>query len=241
MKIVLTGHLGFVGSSLKLYLENKDHTVYGLDIKNNQDILTCDLPDCDTVIHLAALTGVLPSLLNPEEYWNTNVNGTRRVLSHYSNIRTLVASSSSQYEPYLNPYAASKHTMETIPHTNVCWMRFHTVYGPTVRKDMFLDKLQKGTLKYVTDHQRDFIHIDDLCDAIDILLNNDYTGPVDIGTGITTKISSICPTLPIVTDTPYERTSTCADTKIMTELGFRPKHIFASSLSTPLFQNQYRL
>jgi nucleoside-diphosphate-sugar epimerase len=123
--------------------------------------------------------------------------------------------------------------MEKIPHNNVCWMRFHTVYGSTVREDMFLDKLKKGTLEYTTNHERDFIHIDDICDAINILLDSYYTGPVDIGTGVTTKISSICPNLPVKTDTPYERLRTCADMQIMSSLGFEPKRIFPSSQSIP--------
>ena len=224
MIIVVTGHQGFIGSTLKKYLEQNGHTIIGLDIKSGQDIITCAFPKCDTVIHLAAKTGVIDSLEHPAEYWSTNVNGTKRVLEHYFDKRILVASSSSQYEPSLNPYAASKHTMETIPHNNVCWMRFHTVYGPTSRAGMFFDKLNNNTLTYVTDHERDFIHIDDLCNAIDILLNSEFVGPVDIGTGTTVRMSDICPELPIKKDTPHERKRTCADTKIMSELGFIPHH-----------------
>jgi len=223
MKIVLTGHLGFVGGNLKPYLEQKGHTVIGLDIKEGQDILTCDLPECDAVIHLAAKTGVRASLDSPHEYWKVNVDGTRRVLLHYSNKRVLVASSSSQYEPHLNPYAATKHVMEKIPHDNVCWMRFHTVYGADTGRDMFFDRLRNGTLEYVTDHERDFVHVDDVCEAVNILLNNDFTGPVDIGTGISIKISDICTTLPVRTYNPHERKRTCADMHIMNSFGFRPR------------------
>jgi UDP-glucuronate 4-epimerase len=223
MKIVLTGNCGFIGSHLKPYLEQQGHEVIGIDLKQGQDILVCDLPDCDVVIHLAAKTGVRASLVDAQGYWRTNVDGTRRLLEHYKDKRILAASSSSQYEPYRNPYAASKYVAETIPHDNICWMRFHTVYSDSAREGMFFDLLKKGTLKYVTDHERDFIHVSDVCRAIEVLLNSDYVGAVDIGTGKTVKISTIRPELPVVTETPYERTRTCADTRAMSELGFTSK------------------
>jgi nucleoside-diphosphate-sugar epimerase len=223
MKILLTGDLGFIGGNLRPYLEKQDYEISGLDLKRGQDILVCDLPDCDIVIHLAAKTGVRASLSDAQGYWRTNVDGTRRILEHYKDKRILAASSSSQYEPYRNPYAASKYAAETIPHNNVCWMRFHTVYSDSAREGMLFDLLKKGTLEYVTDHERDFIHVSDVCRAIEILLDSDYVGAVDIGTGTTVKISKIRPDLPVVADTPYERTRTCADTNIMTSLGFRPK------------------
>ena len=222
MIVLITGHLGFIGSNLKSYLEKQNYQIIGLDLKRDQDILFCDLPECDLVIHLAAKSGVRQSIKDPETYWNINVNGTRRILEHYKNTRVLVASSSSQYEPHLNPYAASKHVMEKIPHDNVCWMRFHTVYSDTPREDMFLHKLFNGTLEYVTDHERDFIHVTDVCRAIEILINNDYIGPIDIGTGITTKISSLSPTLPIKTETSFERKRTCADISVLRSFGFEP-------------------
>jgi nucleoside-diphosphate-sugar epimerase len=43
MNILLTGNEGFIGSHLFSNLK-KEHNVIGLDIKNNNDILSCDLP-----------------------------------------------------------------------------------------------------------------------------------------------------------------------------------------------------
>jgi nucleoside-diphosphate-sugar epimerase len=223
LTVLITGHLGFIGKHLKPYLENKNYNVIGFDLKEGQDILTSELPDCDYVIHLAAVSGVRQSIADPAIYWRVNVDGTRRILDHYKNKRVLVASSSSQYEPHLNPYAASKHVMESIPHVNVCFMRFHTVYSSTPRENMFFYKLLNNTLEYVTDHERDFIHIDDICDAIDLLLDNSYVGALDIGTGNTIKINNIAPYLPLKLDTPNERKKTKADTFKMLSIGFKPK------------------
>jgi nucleoside-diphosphate-sugar epimerase len=224
MKIVVTGHQGFIGSNLVSHLDKLNHTVIGIDLKSNQNILNCELPACDLVIHLAGVGGVRESLADPQKYWINNIEGTVRILKHYAATRVLVASSSSQYEPYLNPYAASKHIIESIPHDNVCFMRLHTVYGPSPRKDMFFDKLLNGTLEYVTDHTRDFIHIDDVCDAIGLLMNSPITGPIDVGTGISVSIRDISPNLPLTTGLPGERQHTLANITKLASLGFISKY-----------------
>jgi UDP-glucuronate 4-epimerase len=224
MRILITGNEGFIGSNLEPYLKNLGYIVTGLDIKSGNDILFCNLPECDLVIHLAGIGGVRESLADPAKYWQNNVSGTQRILDHYKDVRVLVAGSSSQYEPHLNPYAASKHIIEHIPHNNVVFMRLHTVYSSNPRKGMFFDKLINGNLEYVTNHYRDFIHVDDICSAISILIKSNYTGSIDIGTGLNVKISNICPALPIRIDTIGERTATCADTTLIKFLGFNPKH-----------------
>ena len=224
MRILVTGHTGFIGSNLYKRLQKK-YEVVGLDIKEGQDILNCSLDyQIDLVIHLAGICGVRESLADPKKYWDTNVEGTKRILEHFSHIRVLVAGSSSQYEPHLNPYAASKHIIEYIPHPNVCFMRFHTTYGDNPRKKMFFDKLFNNKLEYVTDHKRDFIHIEDLMDAIEIIIQNDIKGPIDIGTGKNVCIRDIRPDLPIKIDTLGERHETLADIKKLKELGFKPKY-----------------
>lgn len=221
--MLVTGHEGFIGSNLCNRLNNK-FNIIGLDIKSGDDILTCDLPEADIVIHLAGIGGVRESLNDPAKYWNNNVEATKRILDFYKYKRVLVASSSSGYEPHLNPYAASKRTIESIPHINVCYMRFHTVYGPTPRANMFFDKLLNDKLEYVTTHERDFIHIEDLCDAIEIILANDVKGPIDIGTGESVKVQDLRPDLPVRLNTVGERQRTKANIEQLKQLGFEPKY-----------------
>ena len=234
MKTVLvTGHLGFIGKCLTETLK-QNYNVVGLDIKEGNDILLCDLPECDFVIHLAAISGVRQSIENPENYWRVNVDGTRRILEHYKTKRVLVASSSSQYEPHLNPYAASKHVMEFIPHDNVCWMRLHTVYSEQPRENMFFHKLLNGTLEYITNHSRDFIHVNDVCAAFELLLNHGYVGSLDVGTGMSIKIKDIMPSLPVKEYTPHERNSTKANTRKLSFFGFSPKHNVRDFLANKL-------
>ena len=113
-KILLTGHRGFIGSRLYKRLLHTD--VVGIDLLDGQDLLTCDLPniDFDLIIHLAGRSGVRESINNPGAYWHNNVEASRRLFERYPDTRILYASSSSAYEPDLNPYAASKYVLEEL-------------------------------------------------------------------------------------------------------------------------------
>jgi len=235
MKILLTGHKGFIGQHLHKRLST-EHQIIGIDIKDNSNILSAQLPEVDMVIHLAGVGGVLQSIENPKHYWENNVVATSKILKHYANVRVLYASSSTAYEPWLNPYAASKSVTEHIPHTNKVAMRFHTVYGEKNRQGMFFDRLLMGTLEHVTEHSRDFVHIDDVCDAIEILMNSDFKGTVDIGTGESIYVKHIAPNLPVHSGSILERTSTKANTEQMKKLGWSPKWTVQKFLDTHGFE-----
>ena len=112
--------------------------------------------------------------------------------------------------------------MEQIAPPNSLGMRFHTVYSDTPRKGMFLDKLLKNKLEYVTNHKRDFIHIEDLCDAIELLFGKDLNGIIDIGTGISVKVQDLAPNVPIRLNTKNERLYTQANIQTLRNLGFKP-------------------
>ena len=220
-RILITGHKGFIGNNLYNFLNTGEYELIGLDIVDDNDLLVCKLPDnIDCVIHLAGVGGVRASLEYPAYYWKNNVEVTRRIIQTYNNTRILVASSSSQYEPHLNPYAASKHVIEYMKHTNICFMRFHTVYSENPRKDMFFDKLLNGGLKYITNHERDFIHVSDICSAIKLIMSLDIKGSLDVGTGISSKIHCMVRSLPLKIS-PRERQKTKANTKLLRSLGFK--------------------
>jgi len=226
-KILLTGHRGFIGTALQKRLHGAD--VVGIDLLEGDNLLTCELPNIefDLVIHLAGRSGVRESIKDPSAYWMNNVEASRRLFERYQNTRIIYASSSSAYEPDLNPYAASKYLIEelAVKYPNTLGVRLHTVYSNNPRKGMFLDKLLHNKLEYVTTHYRDFIHINDVCDALQILINKPHiTGTIDIGSGNPVRIRDLAPNAPIRLNTPTERTFTCADTKKMKVLGFKPKY-----------------
>jgi len=232
MKILLTGHLGFIGTGLSKRLKKAGHTVYGVDIKQGPqfDLLHyTDWPEVDLVVHLAGKSGVRESAADPASYWFNNVEASRRLFERYSDTRILYASSSSAYEPDLNPYAASKFLMEELAErygTDHVGMRFHTVYSDSCpRENMFFNKLRNGTLEYTTKHHRDFIHLEDVLDAIEILIKAPHVqGYVDIGTGNPVRIQDLAPDLPVRLNTLGERNWTCANMEKMRALGFEPKY-----------------
>ncbi|MFQ6676753.1 MAG: GDP-mannose 4,6-dehydratase [Fidelibacterota bacterium] len=118
----------------------------------------------DTVIHLAAMAGVRPSLEEPLLYTDVNINGTQVILEEMKkrNIKKFIfASSSSVYgnndkipfsesdmvDQQISPYGATKKMGEELVFTYsylynisaVC-LRFFTVYGPRQRPEMAIHK-----------------------------------------------------------------------------------------------------
>jgi nucleoside-diphosphate-sugar epimerase len=115
---------------------------------------------CSAIINLAARAGVRSSVINPWEYYQTNVDGALNMLEccrQYQIPKFVQASSSSVYGdknpmPYredantdqpLQPYAASKKASEVLSYAyhylhgvDVTIFRYFTVYGPAARPDM---------------------------------------------------------------------------------------------------------
>ena len=229
MNILLTGHKGFIGNRLLQYLQSKDHTIIAIDKLTGHDIISCDFPhNIETVIHLAGLSGVRDSLNNPADYWKTNVIGSQRIFDFYKTKRVIYASSSTAYEPWRNPYAMSKYSMEQLEHPNSLGMRFTTVYGPGARETMLIPKILKNDIEYLNvNHTRDFIHVDDVISAIYTVLHNDVRGVIDVGTSISNKLIDIADYFKIDYENRIadetERLNNTANTKILNSLGWHAK------------------
>ncbi len=239
MHIMLTGHRGYIGSHLLKRLR-KNNSIVGFDLQDGQDLFDCNLNEnFDLIIHLAGQSGVRESINDPAIYWRNNVEVSKRIFARYPDTRIMFASSSSAYEPDLNPYAASKYLVEENAerYIDTLAMRFHTVYDDKPRKGMFIQKLIDGELEYVTNHYRDFIHIEDLCDAIELLIQSRYSGTVDIGTGKPFRVRDFAPDVPIRLNTPNERSWTCANMERLRTLGFNPKHSVEKLLTNNKLDN----
>ena len=242
MHILLTGHRGYIGSHLLKRLK-VNHSVVGIDIQDDpirQDLLTCEFNEqFDLIIHLAGKSGVRKSIDDPAGYWRQNVEVSKRLFARYPDTRILYASSSSAYEPDLNPYAASKYVIEENAerYVDTLGMRIHTVYDSKPRKGMFVQKVLDKQLEYVTNHYRDFVHVEDVCDAILLLMKTRYSGTVDIGTGVPFRVRDFTPDVPIRLNTPNEREWTCANIDRLKTLGYKPKHSIEKLLTNNHLDN----
>jgi len=231
MNILLTGSEGFIGSNLKTHIENNfDSNILCLDLQYGDDLQTCELPDdIDLVIHLAGLSGVRQSLDNPTNYWKQNVIVSQRIFDKYKNTRLLYASSSTAKEPWRNPYAFSKFSIEQLAPEKSLGMRFTTTYGPNAREQMLIPSLIRDDVSYINvDHSRDFIHVDDLCGAIILMIDKNEYGVIDIGTGVSHKLVDIMSHFDINYEsrigTEIERLDNKADISVLTKYGWQAKY-----------------
>lgn len=166
MKIFVTGHKGFIGSYLMKHLD-----AIGIDLKDGNDILTCELPDADVVIHLAAQAGVISSMDNPVKTVNTNITGTVRLLKRYKHSKFIFASTGGAIQDeILSPYGLSKFCGEEfvkMMNLNYVILRFSNVYGKGSRS--VVDKfLNSSELTIYGDglQTRTFVYVDDLVNGI---------------------------------------------------------------------------
>lgn len=230
------GRKGFIGSRfVELYGAEPGYDIIEFedDIRIIEGI---DLSMYDMVIHLAALAGVRRSHEIPDEYWETNVVASKHLFESCKkyNVPIVYASSSSVYEWWLSPYSATKYAMEALAPEGSIGLRFHTVYGPDSRKDMLYDMLQRRepNLSYITEHTRDWTHVDDVCSAIALCVDN-YDKieekAIDVGNGkpVTVKqmADKVWPgnNLP-VKEVTGEREHTCADPEVLLSYGWEPQH-----------------
>ncbi|HSX03921.1 MAG TPA: NAD-dependent epimerase/dehydratase family protein [Rhabdochlamydiaceae bacterium] len=201
-RIFITGIAGFIGFHLAKFLKQKNQFVIGCDNFNdyydpnlkkkraaqlaNLGIQVIDADICNAekiaaelenhqishVVHLAAQAGVRYSIIAPEKYVHSNLQGFAallEILRRKPKVKLVFASSSSVYGlnqkiPFsetdqtvhpANFYAATKIAGEAIAHSyhhlygmSIIGLRYFTVYGPWGRPDMayflFTDAIMKG-------------------------------------------------------------------------------------------------
>jgi nucleoside-diphosphate-sugar epimerase len=97
-KILVTGHRGYIGSHVYAELSDMGHDVFGIDLKEGNDLSHC-LPseEFDYVFHLAALPRVEYSVENPYYTAKQNVLATSKILEWSKNhgVKAVIFSSSS--------------------------------------------------------------------------------------------------------------------------------------------------
>jgi UDP-glucuronate 4-epimerase len=148
--------------------QSESYTLYFQDIRDHNGLEKIfQNHEIDSIIHLAALAGVRPSIERPLEYEEVNVRGTMNLweLCNQFGIKKFIcASSSSVYgnnekipfcetdnvDQPISPYAATKKSGEILGHVyhslygiDMIQLRFFTVYGPRQRPDLAIHKFTK--------------------------------------------------------------------------------------------------
>lgn len=214
LELVLKGFGSFsnvcTGNVIKYNFENNSYPTIELCIGDirNKEVVENATKRVELIIHLAANTGVNPSVENPLLDMESNVIGTFNLLeaSRKFNIKRFVFASSGaaigETEPPiheekvprpLSPYGASKLAGEgycsaycrTFGIKTVS-LRFGNVYGPlSGHKNSVVAKFIKKALNGETleiygdgNQTRDFIFIDDLIQAIKLATKTDVGGEV---------------------------------------------------------------
>jgi CDP-paratose 2-epimerase len=138
MKILVTGHCGFIGSEAWIYLSNLGHTLYGIDdlsratsvpnphpnshvadINSISSIGELDV-ELDWVLHLAAQVSVVESIAHPSRDFLTNAAGTFEVLQ-YAKARgagVIYASTNKVFGELANITTPIDDSQKILPETN---------------------------------------------------------------------------------------------------------------------------
>ncbi|MFG2093657.1 dTDP-glucose 4,6-dehydratase [Streptomyces sp. NPDC048612] len=240
----------------------------------DSDLLRRLLPGHDAVVHFAAESHVDRSLEAAEEFVHTNVTGTQRLLDAVlaSGVRRVVHVSTDEVygsidegswtedwrlEPN-SPYSASKAASDLLARSywrthglNVSITRCSNNYGPYQHPEklipLFVTRLLEGKqvpLYGDGGNIREWLHVDDHCRAIDLVLNKGRAGEIyNIGGGNEQTNRAITERLLALTGSDRSRVRRVADrkghdlrysldeTKICEELGYAPQITFEQGLA----------
>jgi UDP-glucose 4-epimerase len=204
----------------------------------------------DVIYHLAAIARIQPSFEDPYSYFTTNANATFKLAKYCSenNIPLIYAGSSSHHSgKFKNPYTFSKDIGEEIIYLyqthfnlNASIARFYNVYGPYHLKEggyttligaweKCIEKNKPLTIYGDGTKRRDFTHVDDIVDALTLILEKQKWGHIfELGRGWNYSIKDIADMfgkeIIYKDDKPGEALITlCDDTSAKELLGWNPK------------------
>ena len=237
-RVLVTGGGGFLGRPLCEKLRDSGKEVLSLDRRSGMDITDwdhlCGIEPCDTVYHLAAVTGVDTAMSQPRDAYVTNVLGTLNVLEYcrLQKARRLVFASTYVYgrprylpvdeDHPVNPgnlYAQSKVIGETLCRQyyedfgiSVVILRIFNPYGPGQQGNFLiptiLNQLQRQGQVVLRDPtpRRDFIFVQDVVDAF--VKAGDYVGSefamFNVSSGKSYSVAEIIGKIRKIDDRPFD-------------------------------------
>lgn len=207
-KVLITGSMGYIATNfMSLYKDTYEFVEIDRLAKTTDELSLMDFDDVDHIIHLGAISGIADCEKNKDDTVKYNVISTIDMI-HWAkllNIPMTFASSQAAKNPE-NTYALTKKIGEDyiLQHNlNSYILRFANVYGglkyfghkTSVVAKMF-EAVNKDEPIYVNgdgSQERDFIHVNDICQGIHLTIENKLKNNIilDIGTGIGTSIMEL--------------------------------------------------
>ena len=225
MNLLITGGAGFIGSNFVEYMNEKynykliilDKLTYAGSLKNleginyyrfikgdinNYDLLyeICKSENIGVIINFAAETHVDNSIKNPNNFIQTNINGTFTLLEIVKelNIKLLHISTDEVYGslekeiadekyPYIpnSPYSASKASSDLLVRSYIKTYGLEAIvtncsnnFGPKQHEEKLIPTIIKNAINKKSipiygdgKNIRDWLYVKDHCKAIDLLLH----------------------------------------------------------------------
>jgi nucleoside-diphosphate-sugar epimerase len=199
--VAISGCDGFVGKHLLDFLKNKNFNIFPLTKQKgydlNNEINNYHLPKLDVILHLAAKSFVPDSFNKPYTFYQNNFISTLNILelAKKNNTRIIFFSTYIYGNPkYLpidelhslnptNPYAQSKLICEELCkgysrdfNIPIIIVRPFNIYGVGQKTPFLIPEIihqAKNGKIILSDSRpkRDFIHVNDIIEAINILIN----------------------------------------------------------------------
>ena len=224
--VLITGSEGFIGTNLKNnFLDLVNFTCLDKQIRPEQDLSSSwafnyiDRSEpFDSIVHLAALTGILDCLDDPKQVFVNNILATFNVLefARKCNIPHVVfASSGAVMSDYPSIYGSSKMCGENLCNAyhsayniKCSILRFGNVYGPhSMHKGSVIHKFIRQILEHEPmtvrgdgSQSRTFIYIDDIVDTISELIKKPQHGTFAVSAPMCYTINHIANTLAYISE-----------------------------------------
>ncbi len=218
MKILVTGHKGFVGQNLATYLASKGHDVEGWEYVPNT------IPDpsgYDWVVHLGAITST--TYTDVDQIMEQNFENSVRLAQacDMMGVNFQYASSASVYGPMehfredgpllpQSPYAWSKYLFDRFVNEfkddfqiTVQGFRYFNVYGIgeehkgdqaspyTKFRQQALTTKKIKVFEGSENYKRDFVCVNDVCRVHEQMFNCDQRGVFNVGTGSAVSFETV--------------------------------------------------
>ena len=219
MKILITGHKGYIGSKIFQKLNDGINIVVGIDLKDGRDIIH-HLPDesFDYVFHLAAFPRVQQSVEEPSDTFRNNAYATSVLLewAKNHNVKRVIFSSSSAVHGNgngpMSPYGLQKLISEQecrlysqLYGLDTVCLRYYNVYSEDQQYGGSYSTAICAWMQMIRDGKplridgdgeqtRDFIHVDDIVSANIFCMNceDKFDGECyEIGSGETCSLNFI--------------------------------------------------